>query len=131
MVAKYEVGQALKPSEHFAVGQKVDVSGVSRGRGFTGVIRRWGFKGSKASHGSHEYKRHGGSVGTNMTPGRTLPNLKMPGQYGNERVTIQNLKISRVHDDEQILLIEGAVPGSKGSIVTVRGAIKAKRTAAA
>jgi large subunit ribosomal protein L3 len=130
LVAKYEVGQVIKPSEAFEVGQKVDVCGDSRGRGFSGVMRRWNFKGAKASHGAHEYKRHGGSVGTNMTPGRTLPNLKMPGQYGNKRITIQNLKVARVHDDEQIVLIEGAVPGAKGAVVTVRGASKAKRPAA-
>lgn len=131
VVAKYEVGQVIKPSEAFAVGQKVDVCGQTRGRGFQGVMYRWGFKGSKASHGAHEYKRHGGAVGTNMTPGRTFPNHKMPGQYGNERITIQNLVVARIHDAEQIVLIEGAVPGPKGAVVTVRGAIKAKRTAAA
>jgi large subunit ribosomal protein L3 len=131
VVAKYEVGQVIKPSEAFAVGQKVDVCGTTRGRGFQGVMYRWGFKGSRATHGSHEYKRHGGAIGTNMTPGRTFPNLKMPGQYGNERITIQNLVIARVHDDEQIVLIEGAVPGPKGGVVTVRGAAKAKRSAAA
>lgn len=125
--AKYEVGQVLKPSDHFTVGQKVDVTGLTKGRGFTGVMFRWNFKGSKqATHGTHEYQRHGGSIGTNMTPGRTLPNMKMPGQYGNERVTIQNLKISQVLDEEGLLLIEGAVPGSKEGVVTVRGAIKTK-----
>jgi large subunit ribosomal protein L3 len=122
VVAKFEVGQVIKPSEYFQPGQKVDVSGTTRGRGFTGVMRRWNFKGSKSSHGSHEYKRHGGSIGTNMTPGRTLPNLKMAGQYGNERVTTQNLPVVRVLDDEQIVLIEGAVPGPKSGLVTVRGA---------
>jgi len=126
VVAKFEVGQVIKPSEHFEAGQKVDVCGTSRGRGFTGVMVRWNFKGSKRSHGAHEYKRHGGAVGTNMTPGRTLPNLKMPGQYGNERVTTLNLPITRVLDDDQILLIEGAVPGSKNAMLTVRGAVKAK-----
>ena len=124
---KFEVGQVLKPSEHFEVGQKVDVAGTTRGRGFTGVMRRWNFKGAGTdSHGTHEYRRHGGSVGTNMTPGRTLPNLKMAGQYGNERVTVLNLPIARILDDEQIVLIEGAVPGAKNGMVTVRGAVKAK-----
>jgi large subunit ribosomal protein L3 len=130
VVAKFEVGQVIKPSECFAVGQKVDVSGTTRGRGFTGVLRRWGFKGSRDSHGTHEYRRHGGAIGTNMTPGRTFPGLKMPGQYGNEHVTTLNLPIVRVLDDEQIVLIEGAVPGPKSGLVTVRGAVKAKRSAA-
>ena len=130
VVAKFEVGQVIKPSEAFEAGQKVDVCGTTRGRGFTGVLRRWSFKGSRDSHGTHEYRRHGGAIGTNMTPGRTFPGLKMPGQYGNERVTTLNLPIVRVLDDEQIVLIEGSVPGSKNGIVTVRGALKAKmRTA--
>jgi large subunit ribosomal protein L3 len=122
-----KVGQILKPSEHFAIGQKVDVCGTSKGRGFAGVMKRWNFPGSgKDTHGTHEYKRHGGSIGTNMTPGRTLPNLKMPGQYGNKRMTKLNIKVERVFDDEQIILVKGGVPGSKNSIVTVRGAVKAK-----
>ncbi len=124
-VAKYEVGQELKPSEVFSVGQFVDVAGTSKGRGFTGVMKRWNFKGSKSqTHGTHEYQRHGGSIGTNMTPGRTLPNVKMPGQHGAERVTILNLKVARVMDEEQLVLIEGSVPGPKNGYVTVRGAIK-------
>ncbi len=124
-VAKVEVGAVLKPSEVFTAGQHVDVTGQTKGRGFTGVMRRWNFKGSAtATHGTHEYQRHGGSIGTNMTPGRTLPNLKMPGQYGNERVTIQNLRVVRVIDDEYLLLVEGAVPGHRNAVVTIRGAVK-------
>lgn len=124
-VAKYEVGQVIKPSEVFAEGQFVDVSGKTKGRGFTGVMKRWNFAGAgTVGHGTHEYKRHGGSIGANMTPGRTLPQLKMPGHYGNEKVTILNLKVARVMDDEGLLLIEGGVPGPKNGFVTVRGAVK-------
>jgi len=131
-LAKFELGQVLKPSDYFTVGQKVDVTGKSKGRGFTGVMFRWNFKGSKsATHGTHEYQRHGGSIGTNMTPGRTLPNQKMPGQYGNEQVTIQNLKITQVLDDENLLLIEGAIPGSRERFVEVRGAVKTRLRRAA
>jgi large subunit ribosomal protein L3 len=131
-LAKFELGQVLKPSDYFTVGQKVDVTGKSKGRGFTGVMFRWNFKGSKnATHGTHEYQRHGGSIGTNMTPGRTLPNQKMPGQYGNEQVTIQNLKVAQILDDENLLLIEGAVPGSRERIVEVRGAVKTRLRRAA
>ena len=134
LVAKHEVGAVIKPSDVFTAGQHVDVTGTTRGRGFTGVMRRWNFRGSGTkTHGTHEYQRHGGAIGTNMTPGRTLPNLKMPGQYGNERVTIQNQKVARVMDDQWVLLIAGAIPGPKGSIVTVRGAVKksgGKKTAA-
>jgi large subunit ribosomal protein L3 len=126
-LAQFEVGQVLKPSEHFKEGEKVDVTGISRGRGFTGVMRRWNFKGAaKKTHGTHEYQRHGGSIGTNMTPGRTFLNLKMPGQYGNERTTMLNLVVAKVLDEENIILVEGGVPGSKHGIVTVRGAVKAK-----
>lgn len=124
-VAKHEIGAVIKPSDVFEVGQKVDVQGHTIGRGFTGVMTRWNFRGSGSkTHGTHEYQRHGGAIGTNMTPGRTLPNLKMPGQYGNEKVTIQNLKVARVMDDKYLLLIEGAVPGGRHAVVTVRGAIK-------
>jgi large subunit ribosomal protein L3 len=128
LVAGYEAGQVLKPSEHFKEGQKVDVQSKTRGRGFTGVMRRWNFRGSaKDTHGTHEYKRHGGSIGTNMTPGRTFLNLKMPGQYGNEKTTILNLVVSKVLDEEGIILVEGGVPGSKNSDVVIRGAVKTKK----
>ncbi|HMI91534.1 MAG TPA: 50S ribosomal protein L3, partial [Polyangiales bacterium] len=131
VVAKYEVGAQIKPSELFTEGQLVDVCGDSKGRGFTGVMKRHNFKGARtATHGSHEYQRHGGSIGTNMTPGRTFPNQKMAGQYVNERVTTLNLPVVRVLDDEHVVLIEGAVPGAKSGIVTVRGAVKARRSAA-
>jgi len=128
LVAGYEAGQVLKPSEHFKEGQKVDVQSKTRGRGFTGVMRRWNFRGSaKDTHGTHEYKRHGGSIGTNMTPGRTFLNLKMPGQYGNEKTTILNLVVAKVLDEEGIILVEGGVPGSKNSDVVIRGAVKTKK----
>lgn len=124
-VAKYDVGAELKASELFSVGQFVDVSGKTKGRGFTGVIKRWNMHGAGTDgHGTHEYKRHGGSIGANMTPGRTLPNKKMPGQHGNQNVTILNLKVARIMDDEQLLMIEGGVPGPKNGYVTVRGAVK-------
>jgi large subunit ribosomal protein L3 len=124
-VAGYEVGQQLKPSDVFSEGQFVDVSGRSKGRGFTGVMKRWNFAGAgSVGHGTHEYKRHGGSIGANLTPGRTLPNVKMAGHYGDEKVTILNLKVARVMDDEQLLLIEGGVPGPRNGYLTVRGAVK-------
>jgi large subunit ribosomal protein L3 len=127
-VASFEPGQVIKPSEHFKEGQKVDVCGLTRGRGFTGVMRRWNFRGSaKDTHGTHEYKRHGGSIGTNMTPGRTFLNLKMPGQYGNEKTSILNLVVAKVLDDENIILVKGGVPGSKNGVVVIKGAVKAKK----
>jgi large subunit ribosomal protein L3 len=129
--AKYEVGAQLKPSEIFTEGQLVDVCGDSKGRGFTGVMKRHNFKGSRtATHGTHEYQRHGGAIGTNMTPGRVFPGLKMPGQHGNTRTTILNLRVAKVLDEKNIVLLEGGVPGSRQSLVTVRGAVKAKRVQA-
>lgn len=126
-VAKFEVGQVLKPSETFTEGQKVDVCGTSKGKGFSGVMKRWNFKGSaKKTHGTHEYQRHGGSIGTNMTPGRTFLNLKMPGQYGNVRNTTLNLVVAKVLDDENIILVRGGVPGGKNGTVLVRGAVKTR-----
>ncbi len=125
-VAKFEVGQKIAVDQIFDVGQHVDAQGVTRGRGFTGVMRRWSFAGGVGSHGTHEYFRHGGSIGTNMTPGRTLPGLKMPGHYGDETVTAQNLKIARLMVEDDLVLIEGAVPGAKNGLVIVRGAVKKK-----
>jgi large subunit ribosomal protein L3 len=123
-VAKYEVGQVLTVEDVFKVGQFVDASGVSRGRGFSGVFRRHNFAGFVSTHGTHEYKRHGGSIGTNMTPGRTLPGLRMPGQYGNKKSTQLNLKIADVVADKNLVLIEGSVPGARNQIVMIRGAVK-------
>ena len=122
--AKFEVGQVMPLGEIFQPGQHVDAQGTTRGRGFTGVMRRWNFAGNVQTHGTHEYRRHGGSIGTNMTPGRTLPGLKMSGQYGNETVTTHNLKIAKVIPEDNLILIEGAVPGSKNGIVIIRGAVK-------
>ena len=127
--AKYNEGDVLTAADLFKEGQFVDVSGTTIGRGFSGVIRRHHFAGFVSSHGTHEYFRHGGSIGTNMTPGRTLPGKKMPGQHGNTSSTMQNLKVVRVIADQNIVLIEGAVPGAAEGIVMVRGAIKNGRHA--
>ncbi len=121
---KFEIGDAPKLEDIFTVGQYVDVQGISRGRGFTGVMRRHNFGGAGASHGAHEYKRHGGSIGTNMTPGRVLPGKKMPGQYGNKTTSVLNQRLVKVLEDKRLVLIRGGVPGSKNGLVEVRGAIK-------
>jgi large subunit ribosomal protein L3 len=123
-VAKYEVGEKVAVDKVFKVGQFVDAQGRTRGRGFTGVMRRWSFAGGVGSHGTHEYFRHGGSIGTNMTPGRTLPGLKMPGHYGDETVTILNLKIAKLIPEDDLVLVEGGIPGAKNTIITLRGAVK-------
>ena len=121
---KYTVGSKVAVDQIFSVGQFVDAQGRSRGRGFTGVMRRWSFAGGVNSHGTHEYFRHGGSIGTNMTPGRTLPGLKMPGHYGDETVSTLNLKIAKLLPEDDCVLIEGGIPGAKGSVVVIRGAVK-------
>jgi large subunit ribosomal protein L3 len=124
--AKFNVGEKLPIDQIFTVGQKIDAQGVSRGRGFTGVMRRWSFAGGVGSHGTHEYFRHGGSIGTNMTPGRTLPGVKMPGQYGNETVSTLNLKVAKLIMEDDLVLIEGGIPGAAGTVVVIRGAVKAR-----
>ncbi len=132
MLDQYEVGQTLKASDLFAEGQHVDVSGRTRGRGFTGVMRRHNYRGAGTdSHGTHEYHRHGGSIGQNMTPGRTFAGTGMPGQHGNTKTTVQNLRVAKILEEEGIVMVEGAVPGGRNGIVTVRGAVKKAQKAAA
>ena len=126
--AKWEIGQTLKLDEIFQPGQMVDAQGTTRGRGFTGVMRRWNFAGAGSdTHGTHEYRRHGGSIGTNMTPGRTLPNVKMAGQYGNETVSTLNLRVARVDAEKHLIMVEGGVPGTTNGIVLVRTAVKTRK----
>jgi len=124
--ASVEVGSDLKVDQLFEAGQFVDVQGTSKGNGFSGVMRRHNFKGGTRTHGTHEYRRHGGSIGTNMTPGRTLPGLKMPGHYGAETISTLNLKVAKLIVEDDLVLIEGAVPGPDGGLVTIRGAVKKK-----
>jgi large subunit ribosomal protein L3 len=124
--ASLEVGKPVALDQLFSEGQIVDVRGVSRGRGFSGVIRRHHFAGAVQTHGTHEYKRHGGSIGTNMTPGRTLKGLKMPGQHGNFTVSILNQRVVKVIPEKNLILIRGAVPGAANGFIEVRGAVKRK-----
>lgn len=123
-VAGYEVGQELKVEEIFEVGQRIDVQSRSKGHGFSGVMVRHNFKGAKASHGAHEWTRHGGSIGMATTPGRVWPGTKMAGQHGNKIVSVLNQKVAKVVADKKLLLIEGSVPGARNSIVRVQGAAK-------
>ena len=125
--AKYEAGAVMKLDEIFTPGQLVDARGKTRGRGFTGVMRRWSFAGNVSSHGTHEYFRHGGSIGTNMTPGRTMPGIKMPGHLGASRATVQNLRVAKVVAEDNLVLLEGSVPGADNGVVTVRTAVKTKK----
>lgn len=122
---KFNIGDDIK-ADIYKTGDWVDVIGRSKGRGFAGVIKRHGFGGSKDSHGAHEYFRHGGSIGQNMTPGHSFKGIKMPGHYGNEQITAQNLKVIKVIPDENIILVKGAIPGFNNSIVTIRWSSKKK-----
>ena len=119
------LGQEIRCGETFEAGHKVDVSGVSKGRGFTGVVKRWGFKTAKATHGTHEAFRHGGALSAGTYPGRIMRGKKMAGQYGNERVTTQSLQLERVDAERNLLFIRGGVPGHRNGLVRVRPSVRA------
>ncbi len=123
-----EVGQTLAASDLFNAGQFADVTGTSKGRGFTGVMKRHNFAGAKSSHGAHEYFRHGGSIGSSAWPSRVFPGIRMAGQHGNAQVTVQSLHIVEVDAERNLMLIKGAVPGPNGGIVYIRRSMK-KRNA--
>ncbi len=121
--AEYELGQKLDASL-FETGQKLDVSGTSKGRGFAGVMKRYDFGGGRATHGAEKVHRQMGSTGQCQWPGRVFPGKKMPGHYGNERITTQNLEVVRIDQDENRILVKGAVPGSRNGLVELRPAVK-------
>lgn len=125
----YQVGSELTV-DIFKVGQKVDVAGITRGRGFSGPQRRHNFKSQRASHGNSLSHNAPGSIGQNQSPGRVFKGKKMSGQYGNTRQTIQNLEVIRVDLDRHMLLIKGAIPGAPGGDVIVFPAIKVKTKSA-
>ena len=120
--AEAEIGAVLK-ADIFAAGEYLDVIGVTKGRGFQGTVKRWNFGGGRASHGG-AWERRPGSIGCCEWPGRVNKGKKMPGHYGCDRRTVQNLQIVRVMVDDNCLLVKGAIPGCNGGIVTVRSALK-------
>jgi large subunit ribosomal protein L3 len=122
LVDQFEVGQALKPSDVFAENMALDVTGTSKGKGFQGVIKRHHMNGTKATHGVHEFYRHGGSIGCRLTPGRVHKGKRMAGQMGNEKVTLQNLQLYRILDEDFCILVRGSIPGATGGMVTVKKA---------
>ncbi|MFZ5475202.1 MAG: 50S ribosomal protein L3 [Myxococcota bacterium] len=129
-VAKtHQKGAQIAVGTVFAGGEKVDVTATSKGRGFAGVMKRHNFAGFKRSHGVHEYYRHGGSIGTRLTPGMTLKGVKMPGHMGSAKVTVQNLKVVKLDADRGLLYVRGGVPGAPGALVTVRKAVKGTKKA--
>jgi len=112
--------------EKFEAGQKIDVIGTTKGRGFQGVVKRWGFHGGPASHGSM-FHRRGGSYGMCQWPGHVIKGKKMPGHMGDKQRTVQNLTVVKVLADKNLILVKGSIPGSRGSLVTVRTAVKNKK----
>ena len=120
--ANYKVGDVIK-CDVFAAGEKIDVFGTSKGHGYTGTIQRWNMHTGPMAHGS-KYHRGVGSLSANSDPSRVFKNKKMAGQYGCERVTVQNLTIVKVDAERNLIMIKGAIPGANGALVTVRNAIK-------
>jgi len=120
----YSVGDTIT-AEIFAPGDYIDVTGTSIGKGFQGVIKRWGFRGGRSSHGSC-FHRAPGSIGSSAWPSRVFKNKKMPGQLGNERVTVQRLQVVRVDAADNLLLIKGAIPGAKNGILLIKDSVKAR-----
>lgn len=122
-VDEYEVGNEIK-ADIFEAGEKVDVSGVSKGKGFQGVIKRWNFSRGPMSHGS-KFHRAPGSMGAASDPSRTFKNMKMPGHMGNRNTTVLNLEVVKVMADKNVILIKGGVPGPNKGYVVIRNTVKA------
>lgn len=119
----YELGQELSV-DLFAAGQKVDVVGTSKGKGFAGVMKRHNFAGVSASHGAHRNHRKPGSIGASSTPSRVFRGMRMAGRMGGERVSVMNLTVHSIDVEQGLMLVKGAVPGARGRLVFVRNAVK-------
>lgn len=124
--AQYQVGQEITVAEVFEQGVKADVSGVSKGKGFAGVMKRHGFSGQGASHGNHKKHRAPGSIGACSTPARVFKGMRMAGRMGGEKVTTLNLEVVGVDAERNLVLLNGSVPGPKGTVVLLREAVKAR-----
>ena len=120
--AKYEVGATVSAADLFKDGDFVDVTAKNKGRGYQGVMKRWNFSGFRATHGTHEFFRHGGSIGCRLTPQRVHKGKRMAGQMGNEVVTVQNLQLFRIVAEENCILVRGSIPGAANEYVVVTGA---------
>jgi large subunit ribosomal protein L3 len=120
---RLEVGATLTVGDVFRDGDRVNVTGTSKGRGYSGVIKRHGFSGFPGSHGTHEYFRHGGSIGNRSFPGRVFKGKRMAGRHGTDRTTTRNLTIVQVRSEQNLLLVTGAVAGPRGGLVVVRPAV--------
>jgi len=125
-VSSYQEGQRLDVSQ-FEVGDRVDVIGISKGRGFAGVVKRYGFRGGPKTHGQSDRTRAPGSIGAGTTPGHVIKGMRMPGRMGNQRVTVQNLKVVLVDPDRNLIAVRGAVPGVRGGDLIIHEAIKRRK----
>ena len=123
--AAFMPGSTIKVEEVFEAGLRADVTGVSKGKGFAGVMKRHNFSGQCASHGNHKKHRAGGAIGACATPSRVFKGKRMPGRMGAQRTTVLNLEVVKVLPEEGLILLRGAVPGPKGGLVMVRKAVKA------
>ena len=123
-IESVNVGDILK-ADIFAAGEKVDVSGTSKGKGYAGAIKRWNFGRLKETHGTGPVARHQGSMGACSDPSRVFKGKKMPGHLGAEKVTVQNLEVVKVDTEKNLIAVKGAVPGAKGGIVFIRDSVKA------
>ncbi|MCQ2413522.1 MAG: 50S ribosomal protein L3 [Clostridia bacterium] len=123
-ISAYEAGSVVTV-DTFAAGEKVDITGITKGRGFSGCVKRWGHHILRMTHGTGPIHRQCGSMGANSTPSRVYKNKKMAGQYGNEQVTILNLVAVKIDAEKNLIAVKGAVPGSKGGIVFIRDSVKA------
>jgi large subunit ribosomal protein L3 len=122
-VANYQVGQKIRVSL-FSVGDMVDVSGTSKGKGYAGVVKRYGFRGGPKTHGQSDRLRAPGSIGSTTTPGRVLKGKRMAGHMGNERVTVQHLRVEMVDAERNLLAVRGAVPGAKNKLLFIKKSVK-------
>lgn len=121
--SEFELGQEIN-ADVFEAGQRVDITGTSKGKGFAGVMKRHGFHGQRASHGAHKVHRAPGSIGGCATPGRVFKGVAMPGRMGNAKVTVQGVRVQAIDLEKGLILLEGAVPGPRGSLVLIRTGAK-------
>ena len=123
-ISGYKAGDTVT-ADIFAAGEKVDVTGTSKGHGYSGCVKRWGQHILRMTHGTGPVHRQPGSMGANSSPSRIFKNKRMPGQYGNEQVTVLNLEVAKIDAELNLIAIKGAIPGSRGSIVFIRNTVKA------
>ena len=122
--ADYNVGDVIAV-DTFAAGEKVDITGITKGHGYSGAVKRWGHHMLQATHGTGPIHRQVGSMGANSTPSRVFKNKKMAGQYGNEKLTVLNLEVIKIDAEKNLIAVKGAVPGARGGIVVLRNSVKA------